>query len=93
MKTIQAKVSSESKPDRRIPALLLTAAALALAFCFSATAGVPPPPPQCTVCHKRTQTQMYDCSGLEYQRHLDHGDPPTACGGTPTEVDRESKKG
>jgi hypothetical protein len=34
----------------------------------------------CTVCHKRTQTITgLDCGGLDYQRHIDHGDTNGAC--------------
>jgi hypothetical protein len=34
----------------------------------------------CTVCHKRTTTITgLDCGGIDYQRHLDHGDTIGAC--------------
>ena len=36
-------------------------------------------PPQCQVCHKGTTTLTYNCADIQYQRHLDHGDPPNAC--------------
>lgn len=38
----------------------------------------------CQVCHNRTRTLTYDCLSIDYQKHLDHGDPMGACGGTPT---------
>ena len=37
----------------------------------------------CTLCHRRTTTIMLPCDGLEYQRHLDHGDSMGACMITP----------
>jgi hypothetical protein len=33
----------------------------------------------CTVCHKHNTTLFLPCNGLDYRRHLDHGDPPNAC--------------
>jgi hypothetical protein len=60
--------------------LFCAAVLLASAFWFltssSAFAGA------CQVCHKGSQTQTYDCSELEYFRHLDHGDPMGPCPAT-----------
>ena len=33
----------------------------------------------CTVCHKRSATLVLPCNGLEYRRHLDHGDTLGPC--------------
>ncbi len=33
----------------------------------------------CTVCHRGMTTVVLPCDGLEYQRHLDHGDTAGAC--------------
>jgi hypothetical protein len=35
-------------------------------------------PEKCEVCHKGT-TLTLPCGGLEYRRHIDHGDRPGAC--------------
>ncbi|MDQ2919599.1 MAG: hypothetical protein M3R10_06950 [Verrucomicrobiota bacterium] len=55
-----------------------------MAFWFAAShSGVAQSPSDtCTVCHKKVQTLMLDCSSLDYRRHLDHGDPQRACGVT-----------
>ncbi len=46
----------------------------------------------CTVCHKRNTTLVLACNSLEYQRHLDHGDPMNACNATPPAADPVSKE-
>lgn len=78
MKTLSALLA-RTKNNIQGPTGFLIAAALAFVLCFTTVLAGAPPPPQCTVCHKRTQTQTYDCSSLDYQRHLDHGDPAMAC--------------
>jgi hypothetical protein len=61
-----------------------TAATLGVAFWFS-TSPTSVAQASCPVCHKRTTTLTFPCASLDYRRHIDHGDPPTACGVTPTQ--------
>ena len=83
MKTLPrfAKFFTSERPIRT-RAIIVTAASLAMTFWFlsnpSAVAGN-----TCMVCHRRVDTLTLACNSLEYQRHLDHGDPPDACDGTP----------
>ena len=48
-----------------------------------------PSPNECQVCHKGI-TLTLPCDGLEYHRHLDHGDPPHAC--QPSGIDAGAKR-
>jgi hypothetical protein len=88
MKKLRA-IATKSK-SIATPAGLTFIAMLAVAFWFSTspsglaqeqTGGVS----TCSVCHKRTTTMTFDCSSLDYRRHLDHGDTMGACGVTPVE--------
>jgi len=63
---------------------LMVAVTLAVAFWFTTTPSGQAQA-QCTVCHKRTQTLTFPCNSLDYRRHLDHGDPMSACNVTPTD--------
>lgn len=77
-------ISLRSLTIFRLPALCGGTAALAMAFCFLTSsrgiAGVN----LCNVCHKRTVTVTLACNSLDYQRHLDHGDPQRACAASVT---------
>ena len=79
MKTLPrfAKFFTSERPIRT-RAIIVTAASLAMTFWFlsnpSAVAGN-----TCMVCHRRITTLILACNSLEYQRHLDHGDPASAC--------------
>ena len=78
----------------RTRALIVIAASLAGVFWFlsgpSGLAGAPPP--TCFVCHRRTDTVELLCNSLDYQRHLDHGDPMGPCPGTPPSKEDGSTK-
>lgn len=63
-------------------ALLLLAMAFAAAFLFLTSREGFAGSNNCVVCHKRTQTLTLPCNSLEYRRHIDHGDPMTACAAT-----------
>ena len=88
MKNLRIAKTVLSKQALLTPCLVAIAAMLAGAFWL---ASAPHAQAQtCTVCHKRTQTQNYPCSSLEYARHLDHGDPMGACA-TPTAKESSRK--
>ena len=64
-------------------ASLIAVAFLSATFWLVTSALASPKQVLCTVCHRRTTTLMLPCDGLEYQRHLDHGDTMGACMMTP----------
>ena len=77
----------------RTPAVVTLALALACAFCLLTASTGTAVSNQCQVCHKRTSTLTLACNSLDYQRHLDHGDPPQACGATPSAIERPTIDG
>ncbi len=93
MKTLVAVILKAATHASRSPYLLFVAALFTLAFWFlissPAFAGVAT---NCQVCHNRNRTLTYLCDSIEYQRHLDHGDPATACGMSTTGRDLAREK-
>ena len=67
-----------------MPVVLVAIALSAGAFWFVTSSIAGAVTPSCQVCHKQTQTLMYNCSDLQYFRHLDHGDPMGPCSSTRT---------
>lgn len=82
MKTLLLAARSRSRLVTPLGLIIL--ATLAVAFWMSTSSSGLAQEPQCSVCHKRTQTLTFPCNTLDYQRHLDHGDPMNACAVTPT---------
>ena len=80
---------AQALTNLRTTAVVTIACAIASGFWLltgsSGLAGVSPN--ECQVCHKRTTTLTLACNSLDYQRHLDHGDPPRACAPTMTAVE------
>jgi hypothetical protein len=92
MKNLNGPNHPTANPAIRTPAILIVAATLAVTFWFMASStGLAVSPNQCTVCHKRTTTLVLACNSLEYQRHIDHGDPATACPASRAEKDRATR--
>lgn len=88
--------SSSSRQVIRTQLMVVLAAFFALAFWFvitPASLAGSPPTNDCTVCHKRTQTILLGCSSLDNRRHLDHGDPATACPSSLVASERDKFKG
>ena len=70
------------RPLIKTSALVFVPAVLGIAFWFITGSTSVAGPNMCDVCHKNSLTITLACNSLEYRRHIDHGDPPHACGAT-----------
>ena len=79
MKTLSLLGRSAQAQLTKAPALFAITAALAAGLWLVTGGSSLATPNVCMVCHKNTTTLTFACNSLEYQRHLDHGDPANAC--------------
>jgi hypothetical protein len=76
MKTLREIINRSSSVSTSIAIMLAIASAITFWFATAPRASAA----TCTVCHKNTTTiSGLDCGGLDYRRHIDHGDTNGAC--------------